>query len=159
LAAQPLIDFDAHDLSHVVAGRDAVRVHCRQRNRFEMVDGILLHDLPGELIVGFKDIRKSDWWAPDHIPGRPLFPGVLMIEGAAQMCSYDFMVRMPHQQEKFVGFGGVDDTRFRGVVEPDCRLIFVGKPLRMRETLFTYAAQAFVDRKLVFESQIIGVVL
>jgi 3-hydroxyacyl-[acyl-carrier-protein] dehydratase len=82
-----------------------------------------------------------------------------MIEGAAQMCSYDFMLRMPHLQDHFVGFGGVDDTRFRGLVEPDCRLIFVAKPLRMRESLFTYTAQGFVDRKLVFESHIIGVVL
>jgi 3-hydroxymyristoyl/3-hydroxydecanoyl-(acyl carrier protein) dehydratase len=159
LAAQPLIDLDTVDLTRVVAGRDAIRRHCLQRNRFEMIDAIVLHDIPGEVIVGFKEIRRDDWWAPDHIPGRPLFPGVLQIEGAAQMCSYDFMERMPNLEGKFVGFGGVDATRFRAQVEPDCRLVFVAKPRRMRSSMFTYSAQGFVDKKLVFETEIIGVVL
>ena len=49
--------------------------------------------------------------------------------------------------------------RFRGVVEPPCRLIWVGEVRSIRKTMFTYYAQGFVDRKLVFETEIMGVVV
>jgi 3-hydroxyacyl-[acyl-carrier-protein] dehydratase len=156
---EPLIDFERLDLSRVVVSMDDVRRHLKQRNRFEMLDGILHLDLPGKLVVGFKEIRADDWWASDHIPGRPIFPGVLMVEGAAQMCSFDYLRRTPESAGKFVGFAGLNDTRFRGIVTPPCRLIWAGTPTRMRSSLFTYHAQGFVDRKLVFESEIVGVVL
>jgi 3-hydroxyacyl-[acyl-carrier-protein] dehydratase len=159
LPAQPLIDLDSLDLSQVVVGREGIRRHCKQRNRFDMVDGILYFTPGGELVVGFKEIRSTDWWAEDHIPGRPIFPGVLQIEGAAQMCSWAFLQQERDLGGKFVGFGGLNETRFRGQVVPDCRLVFVGKLLRSRPTMFTYQAQAFVERKMVFESEIIGVVI
>jgi 3-hydroxyacyl-[acyl-carrier-protein] dehydratase len=154
-----LIDFERIDLSRVVIESAEIRRFCQQRGRFEMVDGILHFDRDAQLIVGFKDIRSTDWWAADHIPGRPLFPGVLQIEGAAQMCTYDFRQRTPELGEKFVGFGGLNETRFRGQVVPDCRLIFAGKLVRSRPSMFQYQAQGFVDRKLVFETEILGVVL
>ena len=56
------------------------------------------------------------------MPGMPLMPGVVMCEAAAQMCSY-------HSQRhnllgaEMVGFGGMDDVRFRGTVVPGDRLV------------------------------------
>lgn len=158
MPSQPLLDFERIDLTRVVVDHDEIRRFCKQRNRFDMVDGLLHYTPGGDLIVGFKDVRSSDWWAEDHIPGRPIFPGVLQIEGAAQMCTYEFMQRAPDIGGKFVGFAGLNETRFRGQVTPDCRLIFAAKLIRMRSTMFTYQAQGFVDRKLVFETEILGVV-
>jgi 3-hydroxymyristoyl/3-hydroxydecanoyl-(acyl carrier protein) dehydratase len=45
------------------------------------------------------------------------------------------------------------------VVEPECRLILVGKVARVRRNMFVYATQGFVDRKLVYEGQVLGMVV
>lgn len=154
----PLLDFDRVDLSRVIADKAAILSRLQQRGTFEQLDGVLHCDHAANLVVGFKNILPSDWWVPDHIPGRPYFPGALMIEGSAQLCSYDFMIRNP-TFTGFLGFGGVDSARFRLPVAPPCRLIYAARPVRMRSNLFIYSTQAFVDRALVYESQIMGITL
>jgi 3-hydroxymyristoyl/3-hydroxydecanoyl-(acyl carrier protein) dehydratase len=159
MPSAPLIDFDSIDLSRVVVTREAVREFCKQREHFEMLDGLLHFDLEGKRAVGFKDLTPHDWWAAGHIPGRPIFPGALQCEGAAQLCTYDFMHRRTDLAGAFVGFAGMNGTRFRGIVEPPCRMLFVGEVQSIRKTMFTYYAQGFVDRRLVFETEIMGVVV
>lgn len=162
MASSPFIDIQTLDLEARIAGPDELKSKLAQRGTFEMLGGVIYRDgeeVEDGLIVGFKDIREGDWWAPDHIPGRPLFPGVLMIEAAAQLCSYDYKLRRASIADDFVGFGGVNQTRFRGTVEPDGRLYFIGKVNRIRTSMFTYFAQAIYNDKLVFESEVIGVIL
>ena len=159
MPAAPLIDFDRIDLSRTVVPLAELRTVCQQRGRLEMLDGLLHFAAGSDLAVGFKDLGRDAWWAADHVPGRPIFPGVLMIEGAAQLCTYDFVHRRPDLAGAFVGYGGVDAVRFRGIVEPPARIIWAGAPKRLRKTMFTYEAQAFVERKLVFEAEIMGVVV
>ena len=159
MASAPLIDVSTLDHDNVVVTKAQVLEVLRQRGRFEMVDGLLHFDPTGDLVVGFKEIRSDDWWCEDHIPGRPLFPGVMMLEHAAQICTYDFMHRPEANPDSFVGFGGVNQTRFRGTVVPDCRLVTVGKLVRIRSRMFTYQAQGFVEDKLVFETEVLGVVV
>jgi 3-hydroxyacyl-[acyl-carrier-protein] dehydratase len=159
VAGQPFLDFDRIDLTQLVATAEELQAFLHQRGRFAMLDGIAVRNVEENLVVGFKDIRRGDWWAPDHIPGRPLFPGVLMIETAAQLCSYDFVLRHGSSEPPFVGFGGVDRTRFRGTVEPDVRMWFAGRMLRTRSGTFIYEAQGYVKQSLVFETQVMGVAL
>ena len=158
MPSAPLVDLDVLDLTRVVATRDEVLTKLPHRNRFAMLDGILHVDPEEKLIVGFREIRADDWWAPDHIPGRPIFPGVLICEAAAQLCSYHYLRKNPIPPGTFLGFGGMDGTRFRGAVQPPCRLVLVGRPERLRMRTFTYSAQAFVERELVFETTILGVI-
>jgi 3-hydroxyacyl-[acyl-carrier-protein] dehydratase len=156
-----LVDFDCIDLTRVIAGPAEIGAACMQRGRMALLDGVLHFDAAGTTCVGFKEVRSTDWWAADHIPGRPLFPGALMCEAAAQLCTYDFVARRRLQglPPLFVGFGGLDRVRFRSTVVPDCRLVFASRVQRIREKLFTYATQGYVERKLVFEAEILGVVV
>ncbi|MDA1263790.1 MAG: beta-hydroxyacyl-ACP dehydratase [Planctomycetota bacterium] len=161
-AAPPLIDFTEIDLSRTVVGREDLLGYLRQRNRFEMLDGIVHVDLEGKVLVGYKDIKQDDWWAEDHIPGRPMFPGALQIEVAAQLATYDYSAHRyggPIPDDVFVGFGGVEKVRFRGLVEPDCRLYMAVHLTRNSRRMFRYTAQGFVDRELVFQGDIIGVLV
>ena len=158
MASSPLLDFDAVDLSRTVVPIESVREHCQQRNRFEMLHGILHLDLESGLIVGYRDIHADDWWAEDHVPGRPIFPGALQIEGAAQLCTYAFMRRSTERAGQFVGFAGLNDTRFRGIVEPPSRLIWAARQVKIRSSIFVYQAQGYVDRRMVFETEIMGMV-
>ncbi len=157
--SDPLIDFEAIDLSREVVSMDEVRKVCLQRNRFALLDGVLHFDLEGKLIVGYKDVRDDEWWASDHIPGRPIFPGVLQCEGAGQLCTFDFWQRRTTNDSAFVGFGGMNKTRFRGLVVPPARLIWAAEARKIRSKMFVYYAQGFVDRKIVFETEIMGVVV
>ncbi|MFN0007405.1 MAG: 3-hydroxyacyl-ACP dehydratase FabZ family protein [Planctomycetota bacterium] len=159
MPSEPLIDFEKVDVATVLASREDVLAKIRQRGRFALLDGILHVDGDKGLIVGFKEIRASDWWAADHIPGRPIFPGALMCEAAAQLCSYDYLRKQSLPEGSFLGFGGMNATRFRGIVQPDCRMIFVARPERLRSRMFQYAAQGFVERELVFETEILGVLV
>lgn len=158
-------DLDALDLSEVVVTKDQVLELLSQRGTFEMVDGIVHYAEDPGVVVGFKDVRSTDWWAPDHIPGRPLFPGVMMIESAAQLCTYHFMRSQKMGKETFVGFGGLDDVRFRAKVEPDCRLLTVGTLQRFRRNIFIYDAKGYVEsagsdeRALAFQATIRGVIV
>lgn len=156
-----LVDLAHLDLTRVLAGPNQIGEVCMQRGRLALLDGILHVDEEGMSSVGFKDVCSTDWWAADHIPGRPLFPGALMCEAAAQLCTYDFMMRRRKQglPPIFVGFGGMENVRFRATVVPDCRLVLACKVKRIRDKLFTYASQGFVERKLVFEAEILGVVV
>jgi 3-hydroxyacyl-[acyl-carrier-protein] dehydratase len=159
MAAAPLIDLDTIDLDKVVVSREQLYSVLKQANRFALVDGLLHFDLDGGMVVGYMDVKEDAWWATDHIPGRPLLPGALMVEASAQVCTYDFMHRRTDLNDKFVGFSGLENTRFRQSVEPGCRFLIVGTPVRVRSRMFTYRTQGFVDGKLVFESDIVGVVV
>ena len=159
MAKPSLVDVSALDLTKVLHGKDLIRRYCKQRGRLEMLDGIVHEDLATGLVVGFQDVRADAWWTSDHIPGRPIFPGVLLAEGAAQLCSFDFLRRHPQHEGKFIGFAGLDSTRFRGIVEPGVRLYWAGKEHRVRSSMFTYKAEGFVGDTLVFETEVMGTVL
>lgn len=143
----------------VIATREAILSKIKQRGRFALLDGILAQENEPALVVGFKDIRGDDWWAQDHIPSRPIFPGALMVEAAAQLSTYDYMLRSQCPPETFLGFGGLNEVRFRGLVEPGVRMIFIAQPKRMRSRMFTYTTQGYVGSDLVFEAEILGVVV
>jgi len=165
VTSEPFVDFAALDLSTDVFAKAEVLELLSQRAEFEMVDGVLHYEEDPGFIVGYKDVRADDWWSKGHIPGRPLFPGVMMIESAAQICTYHFMRSQKMDKETFVGFGGLDDVRFRAKVEPDCRLIIAGRLKRYRRNIFIYDAQGFVaapgsdERPVAFEATIRGVIV
>ena len=157
MPSQPLVDLSTLDLSRVLVGPDEVRQLCPQRKRFALLDSVLHISEDRSLVVGCKDLTGDDWWAADHIPGRPIFPGVLQLEAAAQLAAWHFLSFHAVDKSQFVGFGGLNETRFRGIVTPPACLLLVAKPVRVRSTMFTYAAQAFVEGKLVMETEILGV--
>ena len=154
-----MVDFASIDLNQVVADKDSIYRVLKQSGSFGLLDVVCHFDPEANLVVGKKTIRGEDWWAADHIPGRPIFPGALMIETGAQLCSWDFLERRDDPEDIFLGFGGLNATRFRGLVEPDCEMVFAGKVLRIRKNMFTYAVQGFVEQKLVFETEVMGVVV
>ena len=151
---QFLFDISGIDLNRIVCDQEEIRRHNPQRGDMEMLNGIVHMDAENHRVIGFKDIREDEFWVAGHIPGRPLFPGVLMIETAAQLAS--LYAKRIVGWEGFVGFGGVDACRFRAQVSPPCRLYVIGQREWIRKSIICCKMQGMVNGNLVFETTIIG---
>jgi 3-hydroxyacyl-[acyl-carrier-protein] dehydratase len=91
------------------------------------------------------------------MPGMPLMPGVVMVEGAAQMCSY-FVQKHNLLEAAMVGFGGLEDVRFRDPVFPGDRLTFISKLTKARpRRMIVSRFQGVVGEKIVVEGIIKGI--
>ena len=152
-----LVDINQLDLNTVADPMDGVRKYNRQRFEMEMLSGVIAFSAEGQYVVAFKDAAMEDVWVRGHIPGRPLMPGVLICECAAQACSY-FYGRTAGA-DRFLGFAGMDAIKFRGQVVPGDRLVMVAKMREIKSRISSFDCQGFVRGQMVFEGVINGIAL
>jgi 3-hydroxyacyl-[acyl-carrier-protein] dehydratase len=153
-----LVDPASIDTSRVLVDQEGIREANPQRFEMEHLNGILLVDTKQHLIVGYKDVRPDEFWVRGHMPGYPLLPGVLMCETAAQLASY-YCHNIHLVEGGFLGFGGMEDVRFRGQVRPGDRLVMVAKAIRVNRRQTVFETQGFVESNMVYQGRIIGVPL
>ncbi len=147
------------DLDHVVADAEAIRKVNPQRYEMEQLTAIVHVDTDQHVIAGYKDVRPDEFWTRGHMPDYPLLPGVLMCEAAAQLCSF-YIVRYSKVLEgDFIGFGGLENVRFRSPVHPGDRLILIGKADKLHRRKTVFNVQGFVGTTMVFHADVIGVPL
>ena len=152
-----ILDFSAYDLNNVVAGREEIRRYNPQRHEMEQLTAIVYDDLASGICVGYKDLSADEFWVRGHMPGMPLMPGVMMCEAAAQLCSYHAQ-RHDLLKTEMIGFGGMDEVRFRGTVVPGDRLVIAAQKLQLRPgAMIRCRFQCFVREQLVCEGQIRGI--
>jgi len=149
-----LYDITGIDLDQVLFDQEAVRRANPQRGDMEQLNAIVWARPEEGKIIGRRDIHADEFWVPGHIPGRPLFPGVLMIEAAAQMAS--FYTRTYDKWTGFIGFGGVDDCKFRAAVTPPATMYLIGQKLWERHKRIRCNIQGIVAGQLAFEVGITG---
>jgi len=151
---QPLIDLALIDPERVIADREQIYQINPHRFEFQQLDRICMLDLEKGLIAGVREVRDDEFWVRGHIPGRPIFPGVLMIETAAQLVSYFVMKQQPGKG--FLGFGSVDGVKFRGAVVPGDRILMLGRLQELRTRRITGLTQGYVGDRMVYEGLITG---
>ena len=150
-----LFDLSEIDLTgEPVFDREVICEVNAQRFEMQQLDGILWYDKGRNLILGFKDVTENEFWVRGHIPGRPLMPGVIMIESAAQLLS--FFVRKIHALDAFIGFASIESAKFRSVVEPGQRLYLLGHLTRYGGRKYSATVQGVVEGTMVFETSISG---
>lgn len=149
-----LWDLASLDPNKILFDRDQIEKINPHRYEMRHLDGIYHLDTAEGIIVGFKEVTDQEFWIRGHIPGRPIMPGVIMVEAAAQLVS--FAVKKINNDDRFIGFGGIDNVKFRGTVTPGCRLIMVGKLVENRPRRFICDTQGFVDDQMVFQARITG---
>jgi 3-hydroxyacyl-[acyl-carrier-protein] dehydratase len=154
---QLIFDISAIDLDQILHDQEKVRSVNPQRGDMEQLNGIIWADKEQGNILGYKDVGTDEFWIPGHIPGNPLLPGVLMIEAGGQLASFYFAVY--DDFPGFIGFGAADNIRFRQPVRPGCRLLLLGHKTGQRHGRLYCKIQGVVDGSLVFEADIVGIVL
>jgi 3-hydroxyacyl-[acyl-carrier-protein] dehydratase len=156
---RPLIlDPAEYDLNHVVADIEDIRRYNRQRYEMEQLTAVVFEDVQRCVCVGYKDLSPNEFWVRGHMPGIPLMPGVVMIEAAAQLASY-YTQKYKLMDAPIIGFGGLKDVRFRGVVRPGDRFVVVAKLLKVRSAMLTCEFQCLVRGNLVCEGVLMGIPL
>ena len=151
---QPYLDISQLDFDNILVDKAGIYDVLPHRFEFARLDAIVHLDEPGQLIAGYRDLAEDEFWVRGHIPGRPIFPGVMMVETAAQLVCYYVMAK--EKRNGFLGFGGVDGVKFRGSVLPGQRIVLVGKMLEVRPRRCKGSVQGFVEGQMVFEGEITG---
>jgi 3-hydroxyacyl-[acyl-carrier-protein] dehydratase len=159
MASTPILDPATIITESVAVTKDEILALNPQRDEFEQIDRLISIDLEEGLAVGIKTQRPDEFWTRCHIPGRPIMPGVLMIEMAAQISSVIYHLKFETGGKKFFGFGGVNNVKFRGSVEPGNDLVMVVRAKALRSRMAIFEAQGFVDGKMVFEGEVTGIVI
>jgi 3-hydroxyacyl-[acyl-carrier-protein] dehydratase len=97
-------------------GRREIEAILPHRDPFLFLDEVLELE-PGRRVVARRDVRAEDPWFAGHFPGRPVMPGVLIVEAMAQAGAVAVLYEEANRG-KIAFFAGIDDCRFKRVVEP-----------------------------------------
>jgi len=126
------------------------------RYPFLLVDRILAIN-PDKDIVGLKNVTINEPFFQGHFPGRPVMPGVLILEGMAQVGGIlAFYTEPENIGNKVLYFVGIDKARFRQPVTPGDQIHFKLELLKRRRGIWQMAAHAYVDEKLVAEAELMA---
>ncbi len=155
---QALYDFSQFNYAKPLFDIDQIRKVNPQRHEMEQLTGIVYLDQENHGLVGFKDITDDEFWVQGHMPGFPLMPGVILCECAAQLAGFYSRKFNIVGAGDYMGFGGMNSVRFRAPVFPGCRLIICARATRIRvKRRAEFQFQGFVNDKMVFEGEMIGV--
>ena len=133
-------------------GREVIEEIIPHRDPFLFLDEVLELE-PGVRVVARMRVRGDEWFFPGHFPGRPIMPGVIMVEALAQAGAVAAL-SLEENRGKLALFAGIDDVRFKRIVEPGdeltltCELEAVrgpigrGKAGRGSGTSWPYAARS-----------------
>ena len=103
-------------------GRAEIEQILPHRDPFLLLDEVVELE-PGARAVARKRVREDEWYLAGHFPGRPIMPGVLIVEAMAQTGAVAVLADEANRG-KLALFAGIDDVRFKRIVEPGDELVF-----------------------------------
>ena len=130
---------------------EAIQRILPHRYPFLLVDRILELE-PDRRVVGLKNVSANEPFFAGHFPGRPVMPGVLIVEALAQTAG----VLMGEASGLIPMFMGIDKARFRRPVTPGDQLRLEVEVLRKRRSVCRVAGRAFVGEELVAEAEMMA---
>ena len=127
-------------------GREGIEAILPHREPFLFLDEVLELE-PGVRAVARRAVRDDDWFFPGHFPGRPVMPGVIIVEAMAQAGAVAVLAS-EENRGKLALFAGIDDLRFKRIVEPGEELVLTCELEAARGPIGRGKARATVDGEL-----------
>lgn len=150
--------FQSDDSKGVFLDTEAIQKILPHRYPFLLVDKIL--DLvPGEHVVGVKNVTANEPFFQGHFPGKPIMPGVLIVEAMAQTGGILLLNAQADPTEKLVLFTGIDNVRFRRTVTPGDTLRFELELGALRRSMAKIYGRAFVGDQLACEAELMAAII
>ena len=153
---QPFYDLSQLDFENPVYNLNDIRRINPQRHAMEQLTAIVKVNQEDHSVVGYKDVTDKEFWITGHMPGFPLMPGVILCECAAQLAGF-YARKYKLIGGDYLGFGGMNNVRFRSPVFPDCRLVLMARAKKIRKIRAEFEFQGFVEDRMVFNGEMIGV--
>ena len=156
-AKELIVELSKLDFENPVADLEVIRQYNPQRYEMEQLTGVVYEDTQKHICVGYKDITDDEFWVRGHMPSMPLMPGVIMLEAAAQLCSY-YVQKHDMLGSAMVGFGGLEDVRFRDPVLVGSRLLLMCELIKVRRgRMLVSRFQGVVGESIAVEGIIKGI--
>jgi 3-hydroxyacyl-[acyl-carrier-protein] dehydratase len=127
-------------------GRHEIEEIIPHREPFLLLDEVTVIE-PGARVVARKRVREDEWYLAGHFPGRPIMPGVLMVEALAQAGAVA-VLSQEENRGKLALFAGIDDVRFKRLVGPGDELELTCELERVRGPIGRGKVTATVDGDL-----------
>ena len=127
-------------------GRAEIEQILPHRDPFLLIDEVL-ELTPGVGAVARKRVREDEWYLAGHFPGRPVMPGVLIVEALAQTGAVA-VLSQEENRGRLALFAGIDDCRFKRIVEPGDTLELRCDLDKVRGPVGRGKAEARVDGEL-----------
>lgn len=128
------------------------------RYPFLMIDRILEME-PQKRIVGIKNVTINEPFFQGHFPGHPIMPGVLLIEGMAQVGGVLAMLSDAEPEKKVLYFMSIEKAKFRKPVLPGDQVRFELDVVKQRGPIKSFKAEAKVDGVVVAEAEMMAMIV
>jgi UDP-3-O-[3-hydroxymyristoyl] N-acetylglucosamine deacetylase / 3-hydroxyacyl-[acyl-carrier-protein] dehydratase len=142
----------------VVFDINAIKKILPHRYPFLLIDKIIDFNI-GEKIVGVKNVTTNEPFFEGHFPGRPVMPGVLILEAMAQTGGILLLNGVENPEGKLVFFMSIDKAKFRKPVTPGDQLVFELTMVSRKSKICVMAGKAFVDGNLVAEAEMMASII
>jgi len=112
----------------------------------------------GEKVVGLKNVTINEPHFQGHFPGRPIMPGVLIVEAMAQVGGVLAFESAAEDVGGLIYFMSIDKVKFRQPVFPGDQLILEAKVLKLKRKIIKMSGTASVDGKIVTEAEFMATI-
>lgn len=153
------MSMEAEKQETAVIGIERIMQMIPHRYPFLLIDRVI--DLvPGESATGIKNVTINEPFFTGHFPGKPVFPGVLIIEAMAQTSAILVVQTLGQSAEgKLVYFMSIDEARFRKPVGPGDTMQIRVKKQQSRRNVWKFACEAIVGDVLVAEASVCAMIV